>query len=112
MSESSRWIGKPAEWTLSIVVPIFKAKGDIRNYRCYNAMMLLESGMKMVERMLGKRLCRILTVNEMYFGFIPEKGTIDVVFVFRRMQEEHQAEGKSYLCSWWNSKKLLAEYQG
>ena len=27
--------GPPAEWDLSIVVPIFKRKGDIRNYSCY-----------------------------------------------------------------------------
>ena len=25
----------PAEWAVSIVVPIFNGKGDIRNYSCY-----------------------------------------------------------------------------
>ena len=34
-----------AEWTLSVVVPIFKGKGDIRNCSCYG-------DVKVVERML------------------------------------------------------------
>ena len=29
--------GMPAEWALSIVVPIFKRKSDIRNCCCYGA---------------------------------------------------------------------------
>ena len=47
--------GMQAEWTLSIVVPIFKGKGDIRNCSRYIAVKLLEHGMKVVERMLEKR---------------------------------------------------------
>ena len=37
--------GMPAEWTISIVVPIFKGKGDIRNCSCYCAVKLIEYGM-------------------------------------------------------------------
>ena len=41
--------GMPVEWALSIVVPIFKGKGDIRNCSCYGAVKLLEHEMKVVE---------------------------------------------------------------
>ena len=35
----------------------------------------------------------------MQFGIMPERGTIDVVFVLRRMQEEFHAKGKKlYMC--------------
>ena len=35
----------------------------------------------------------------MQFGFMPERGTIDGVFIFRRMLEEHNAKGKKlYMC--------------
>ena len=71
----------PVEWTLSIVVPIFMPKGGIRNCSCYRAANLLEHRMKVVERVLEKRLCRIVSVDEMQFGFMPERGTIDVVFI-------------------------------
>ena len=46
--------GMPAEWVLSIVVPIFKEKGDIMNCSCYGAVMLLEHGIKVVDRVLEK----------------------------------------------------------
>ena len=46
--------GMPAEWILSIVVPIFNGKGDIRNCSCYRGVKLLEHGMKVVERVLKK----------------------------------------------------------
>ena len=45
-------------------------------------------------KVLEKRLHRIVTVDEMQFGFIPEGGTIDAVFILRRMQEEYHAKGK------------------
>ena len=45
-------LGIPAEWAVSIVVPIVKGKGDIRN--CNGAVKLLEHGMKVVESVLEK----------------------------------------------------------
>ena len=40
-----------------------------------------------------------MTVDEMQFGFMPERGTIDAVFILRRMQEEYHAKGKKlYVC--------------
>ena len=55
--------GMPAEWALSIVVLIFKRKGDIRNTSCYRAVKLLKHGMKVVGRVLEKRLCIIVSDN-------------------------------------------------
>ena len=55
----------PAERALRIVAPFFKGKGDIRNCSCHRAVNLLEHGMKVVERVLEKRLCRIVSVDEM-----------------------------------------------
>ena len=89
--------GMPAEWALGIVVPIFKGKDDIRNCSCYRAMKLLEYGMKVV----GKRHSIIVSVYEMQFVFMPERGTIDAVFILRRMQEDYHAKGKSCICGLW-----------
>ena len=49
--------GMPVEWSLSIVVPIFMGKGDIRNCSCHRAEKLLEHEMKVVKRVLEERLC-------------------------------------------------------
>ena len=53
--------------------------------------------MKVVKRVLAKRLCRIVTVDELQFGFIPERGTNYTVFILRRLQEECHFKGKK-LC--------------
>ena len=53
--------------------------------------------MMVVERVLKKMLHRIVSVDEIQFGFMPERGTIDAVFILRRMQEEYHAKGKK-LC--------------
>ena len=55
--------------------------------------------MKVVELVLEKRLPIIVSDGEMQFGFMPERGTIDAVFILRRMQEEYHAKWKElYMC--------------
>ena len=55
--------------------------------------------MKVVERVLEKRLSRIMSVDEMQFGIMPERGTIYPVSILRRLQEEYHAKGrKLYMC--------------
>ena len=39
-----------------------------------------------------------MTVNEMEFGFMFEKGTIDSMFMLRRLQEEYSVTGQSCIC--------------
>ena len=40
-----------------------------------------------------------MSVDEMQFGFMPERGAFDAVFFLRRMHDEYHAEGKKlYMC--------------
>ena len=59
--------------------------------------------------MLDKRLRRIVSVDEMQFGFMSERGTIDAVFILGRMQEEYPL--KRGMCVLWTQRKLLTEYR-
>ena len=34
----------------------------------------------------------------MKFGFMPERGTIDAVFILKRMQEEYHAKARKVVC--------------
>ena len=55
--------------------------------------------MKIVERVLERRIRKLVNLNEMRFGFMPGKGTVDAIFMVRRMQEEYQKKDKKlYMC--------------
>ena len=54
--------------------------------------------MKVVGRVLEKRLCRIVSVDEVQFCFMPDRGKIDAAFILRRMQEEYHVNRKSCVC--------------
>ena len=67
-------------------------KDDISNCSCYGAVKLLEHGLLVVEKVLGKRICGIVIVDEMQFCFMLERETIYAVFILRRMQEVYHAK--------------------
>ena len=91
--------GMPEEWKTSVVVPIFKGKGDVMDCGAYRGIKLLEHAMKIVERVLEKRIRILVKVDDMQFGFMPGKGTIDALFIVRRMQEEYREKNKKlYMC--------------
>ena len=91
--------GMPNEWKSSVIVPIFKGKGDAMSCGSYRGIKLLEHAMKIVERVLEKRVRALINLNEMQFGFMPGKGTMDAIFIVRRMQEEYQKKEKNlYMC--------------
>ena len=48
--------GMPDEWRKSVLVPIFKGKGDVRNCNTYRGVKLLERAMKIVERVRERRI--------------------------------------------------------
>ena len=65
----------------------------------YRGVKLLEYAMKIVERVLERRIRTIVNLNEMQFEFIPCKGTVNAIFIVRRMQEEYQKKDKKlYMC--------------
>ena len=48
--------GMPEEWKTSVVVPIFKGKGDVMDCGAYRRVKLLEHAMKIIERVLEKKI--------------------------------------------------------
>ena len=74
--------GMPEEWKTSVVVPIFKGKGDVMDCGAYRGVKLLEHAMKIVERVLEKRIRELVKVDDMQFGFMPGKGTTDALFIY------------------------------
>ena len=88
----------PDEWKTSAIVPIFKGKGDVMSCGSYRGVKLLEHAMKIVEKLLERQIRTLVNLNKMQFGFMPGKGTVDAIFVVRRMQQEYQKKDKK-LCT-------------
>ena len=45
-------------------------------------------GLKMLEKVMDKRLGKVVTIEDAQFGFQPEKGTIDAMFILRQVQKK------------------------
>ena len=103
----------PDEWKTSVIVPIFKGKGDVMSCRSYRGVKLLEHAMKIVERVLERRIRTLVNLNKMQFGFMPGKKTVDAIFIVRKMQEKYQKKDKKLysICILLTSQKLLIECQ-
>ena len=109
--------GMPGEWKTSVIVPIFKGKGDVMSYGSYRGVKVLEHAMKIVESVLESRIQTLVNLNEMQCGFMPRKGTVGAIFIVTRMQEEYQKKDKKlYVCfvprivmKWAMRKKGLSE---
>ena len=88
--------GMPVELPLSIMVPLLMGNGDIRYCSCYRVVKLPEHRVKVVKRELIKRLCIIVMVEKVRSSFMPKSGTINAVFIMRRMHEEYNATGNKF----------------
>ena len=84
----------PLDWRDSVLVPLYKDKGDVRECGSYRGVKLLEHGMKVLERVLERRLRKKIVVDEMQCGFMPGRGTIDAIFMVRQLQEKYLSRKK------------------
>ena len=75
-----------------------QGEGNIRNCSCYRVVKHLEHGMKVVVRVLGKMLGRIVSVDQMQFGFMPERGTIDAAFILKKDARRVSCHRKKVVC--------------
>ena len=73
----------PEEWRRSILVPIFKNKGDIQNCSNYRGIKLMSHTMKLWERVIEHHLRCITSVSCNQFGFMPGRSTMEAIFLAR-----------------------------
>jgi len=83
----------PEDWKSSVVLPIYKGKGDPMDGGPYKGIKLLEHAMKVVERIFKHRIQQQTDID-MQFGFMKGKGTNDAIFIVRQMQEKFRSQGK------------------
>ena len=84
----------PEDWKYSVVLPIFKGKGDPMECGSYRRIKLLEHAMKVVERIFDHRIRQQVEIDDMQFGFVKGKGTNDAIFIARQMRAKFRVKGK------------------
>ena len=82
------------EWRKSILVPIYKNKGDIQSCTNYRGIKLMSHTMKLWERVIEHRLRGMTRVTMNQFGFIPGRSTIEAIFLIRHVMERYREQKK------------------
>ena len=84
----------PEEWGRSILVPIFKNKGDVQSCTNYRGIKLMSHTMKLWERVIEHRLRRMTSVTKNQFGFMPGRSTMEAIFLVRQLMERYREQKK------------------
>ena len=84
----------PEEWRRSILVPIFKNKGDVQSCTNYRGIKLMSHTMKLWERVIEHRLRRMTSVTKNQFGFMPGRSTMEAIFLVRQLMERYREQKK------------------
>ncbi|KAK3514069.1 hypothetical protein QTP70_002908 [Hemibagrus guttatus] len=80
----------PEEWRRSVLVPIFKNKGDVQSCSNYRGIKLMSHTMKLWERVVEARLRKVVEICEQQYGFTPRKSTTDAIFALRILMEKYR----------------------
>ncbi|KAK3555556.1 hypothetical protein QTP86_021783 [Hemibagrus guttatus] len=88
----------PEEWRRSVLVPIFKNKGDVQSCSNYRGIKLMSHTMKLWERVVEARLRNVVEICEQQYGFMPRKSTTDAIFALRILMEKYRDGQRELHC--------------
>jgi len=70
----------PEDLKSSVILPVYKGKGDPMECGYYRGIKLLEHAMKVAERIFEQRIQQQIEVGDMQFACMKGKGTTDAIF--------------------------------
>ncbi|KAK3534886.1 hypothetical protein QTP70_000908, partial [Hemibagrus guttatus] len=88
----------PEEWRRSVLVLIFKNKGDVQSCSNYRGIKLMSHTMKRWERVVEARLMKVVEICEQQYGFMPRKSTTDAIFALRILMEKYRDGQRELHC--------------
>ncbi|KAK3511080.1 hypothetical protein QTP70_030147 [Hemibagrus guttatus] len=88
----------PEKWRRSVLVPIFKNKGDVQSCSNYRGIKLMSHTMKLWERVVEARLRKVVEICEQQYGFMPRKSTTDAIFALRILMEKYRDGQRELHC--------------
>ena len=87
----------PEEWR-SVLIPIYKNKGEAQCCGNYRGIKLMSHTMKVWERIIEARLRDRVEISKQQYGFMPGKGTIDAMFALRMLMEKYMEGQRELHC--------------
>ena len=93
-----RLIGErmPEEWRRSVLISIYKNKGDAQCCGNYRGIKLMSHTMKIWERIIEARLRNRVEISKQQYGFMSGKRTTHAMFALRMLMEKYM-EGQRHL---------------
>ncbi|KAK3509141.1 hypothetical protein QTP70_020253 [Hemibagrus guttatus] len=88
----------PEDWRRSVLVPIFKNKGDVQSCSNYRRIKLMSHTMKIWERVVEARLRKVVEICEQQYGFMPRKSRTDAIFALRNLMEKYRDSLRELHC--------------
>ena len=82
----------PEEWRRSVLIPIYKNKGDAQCCGNYRGITLMSYTMKIWKRIIDSRLRDRVEISKQQYGFIPGKRTNDTMFALRMLMEKYRED--------------------
>ena len=88
----------PEEWRRSVLIPIYKNKGDAQCCGNYRGIKLMSYTMKVWKRIIETRLRDRVEINKQQYGFMPGKKTTNVMFALRMLIEKYREGQRELHC--------------
>ncbi|KAG2458644.1 RTBS polymerase, partial [Polypterus senegalus] len=85
------------DWRRSVLVPIFKNKGDVLDCSNYRGVKLMRHSMKLWERVVEARLSEVM-ISKQQYGFMPRRSNTDAMFALRVLIEKYRKGQKELNC--------------
>ena len=88
----------PEEWRRSVLIPIYKNKGDAQCCGNYRGIKLMSRTMKVWERIIETRLKDRVEISKQQYGFAPGKRTSNAMFDLRMLIKKYREGERELHC--------------
>ena len=88
----------PEEWRRSVLIPIYKNKGDAQCCGNYRKIKLMSHTMKAWERIIESRSRDRVEISKKQYRFMPGKGTTDAMFALRMLMKKYREGQRDLHC--------------
>ena len=86
----------PCNWNVSIIISLFKGKGEALYRLNYRDLNLTERILKVIKQIAEGFIRNVVKIDDMQFGFMPGRGTTDAIFIVRQVEEAYITKNRIY----------------